>query len=586
MKLIDGKSNVKYLIFLAGLIGIAPLIVFAKKISIKGGLAGYWIKELNFFSYYKMLYILIGTFFLVISFLIYLFNERKIKATYYYIILEIYGMLIILSTIFSAYSNISLWGFPDRYEGVFVLLSYLTILFITINLVNYKKDLKFLLATLLISAIIISIIGIFQYFGFDVIYLVIKKGLIIPSSLAKISNEVSIRFDYIYSTLYNPNYVGSYMGMLLPLLIAMYILAKSQKSRLLLGFCSLLIFSNWLGCLSRAGMVAAVFSIFLLLLLLSRDILIKNWYSVFILFISFLVVFIAMDYGSDGRLVREVLSFKKEIKRDSGELKNIIINKDNLSIITEESQLYIRLSSNYELTFLDEKGDLINYSIDDNTGRIKFQDNRYEDYKFKLNFNNHILNFEYSNKEMKFNMISSDEKRFILLGALGRGYTGDEIIEKWGFKNHEGFASHRGYIWSRSIPLLKDTLFTGYGPDTYAFYFPQMDAVGKLLNFGTANIIVDKPHNMYLQIALNTGVLSLLAVLTMFGVYIIESIKLYWKSNFNNFYQQVGVAIFVGIVAYLIAGLFNDSVVSVAPVFWVLFGMGISINHKLKNEIG
>jgi len=47
---------------------------------------------------------------------------------------------------------------------------------------------------------------------------------------------------------------------------------------------------------------------------------------------------------------------------------------------------------------------------------------------------------------------------------------------------------------------------------------------------------------------------------------------------------MVGVGIMVAFVGYAISGLFNDSVVSVAPVFWILLGMGISINLKLKNK--
>ena len=53
---------------------------------------------------------------------------------------------------------------------------------------------------------------------------------------------------------------------------------------------------------------------------------------------------------------------------------------------------------------------------------------------------------------------------------------------------------------------------------------------------------------MYLQIAVQTGVLSLIALLTFYGIYFITSIKLYVKQKFDTFLSQAGVGIFLGTV--------------------------------------
>ena len=77
------------------------------------------------------------------------------------------------------------------------------------------------------------------------------------------------------------------------------------------------------------------------------------------------------------------------------------------------------------------------------------------------------------------------------------------------------------------------------GADTFAMYFPQADYAGKY-NIGyfsdTRNVIVDKPHNMYLGIAVNTGVISLIAVLCIFGLYLIDSFKIYRKKRVFRLY--------------------------------------------------
>jgi len=150
----------------------------------------------------------------------------------------------------------------------------------------------------------------------------------------------------------------------------------------------------------------------------------------------------------------------------------------------------------------------------------------------------------------------------------------------------ETIGSNRGYEWGATIPMLKDYAITGSGPDNYPIAFNQDDFIAKLnlIDFD-ANIVVDKPHNMYLQTAVNTGVGSLLATLSIFMIYIISSIKLYYKMTFTQSDEVIGVACLISIIGYLSAAMFNDSVSSVAPLFWLVLGIGISINLMLKNRI-
>jgi hypothetical protein len=151
-------------------------------------------------------------------------------------------------------------------------------------------------------------------------------------------------------------------------------------------------------------------------------------------------------------------------------------------------------------------------------------------------------------------------------------------VDAWGGKGHEDAASARIYIWSRAIPLLRNTLVVGYGPDTFAAAFPQHDFTGKYLAYGTSEMLVDKPHNIYLQTGLNTGVLSLAALVGVFLSYAMTSFRVFWSPFRREESWLIGLGCFTGIVGYLGAGLFNDSVVSVAPVFWVMLGAGMRAN--------
>ncbi|HOQ76817.1 MAG TPA: O-antigen ligase family protein, partial [Thermoclostridium sp.] len=163
-------------------------------------------------------------------------------------------------------------------------------------------------------------------------------------------------------------------------------------------------------------------------------------------------------------------------------------------------------------------------------------------------------------------------------------YRNGRQIESFGFEGMETLGSNRGYIWSRTIPLLKDTIFIGKGPDTFALYFPQYDFLGKLKFYMTGSLFVDKAHNMYLQTALTTGVLSLAAILVLFVMYAVLSLKVLWDEDFTEFLPAAGLACFAAFCGYAIAGLFNDSTITVAPVFWVLLGMGTGINVMLGKK--
>jgi O-antigen ligase len=132
--------------------------------------------------------------------------------------------------------------------------------------------------------------------------------------------------------------------------------------------------------------------------------------------------------------------------------------------------------------------------------------------------------------------------------------------------------------------MIKDTILLGHGADTYCIYFPHKDYAGKYNADWEINKIVDKPHNMYMGMAIGTGLISMLSLLVLWAIYIIQSIKLYFRTEFDSYISFVGAGIFFGICGFLVAGLVNDSSVSVMPMFYGLLGTGIAINMMLNSE--
>jgi len=177
-------------------------------------------------------------------------------------------------------------------------------------------------------------------------------------------------------------------------------------------------------------------------------------------------------------------------------------------------------------------------------------------------------------------------------GVKYRANTGKYLnlfkVPSVGWEDNQQFGSGRGYIWSRTIPMMKDTLVLGHGADTYCIYFPNYDFVGKY-NSGTfsnnPSIIVDKPHNMYFGVIIGTGGLSLLALFALWGTYIVQSFRIYMRETYKSYLSYAGAGIFFGICGFLVSALVDDSSVSVMPMFYGLLGTGIAVNMLLKKQI-
>lgn len=595
MQKIKDKLYVLPIVLIAA---VVPLIVRYKRIELGEVVASYWIRDYNtdFFSYYKMVFLLGFTFLALISFYIYskqnpeaIKENNSVKKLYYYPI-GIYMLMVILSTLFSEAQLTSLTGFPDRYEGMPVLLSYMLIVIITMNLFRTKEQFKFIINALLASGVIIAIIGLSQFFEMDLLGTILGQRLILPQeNFEAISQGLGFRFggrNILFATLYNPNYAGSYFSMLFVLSSVLYFFEEKLTKKVILGAVTSVIFAAWLGSLSRAGILGALFAFLVLAILLNKEIL-KRYKSFLIIGLVFMSVFTFMDVYTDGSLRREFLSLGAEtqlaLTGETAEIEEIKNEDGHLVFKTTKEELEFKFDDLGKLKVYNEDGKILNLIKLDT--HLVIDDPEYNNYIFRVINNdqnqNKILEFRYGNKIISFKFLSF-LNNFLAMGIRNNDYFLQEV-ESWGFEGKEQFASKRGYIWSRTIPLLDNVLFTGYGPDTFALFFPQHDVIGKIKNFNNPAILVDKAHNLYLQIWFNTGLISLLAVINLFVFYFLRNFINYFKFKCIKYYSQIGIAFFAAFIAYTTAALFNDSVISVAPVFWMILGLGIAVEVKKIN---
>ena len=583
---------------------IVPLIVFMKAITLEGVSFEFWTGQksyADFFSYYKSVWLMILTGVSLLIFLYCLYNKQidlkaltsksDYKLLFLIIPLICYYLFVFLSTSFSNYKEQAIWGFTDRREGFLIISCYVLLCLIAMFSVNTKLDLKIIFTLLLISSSIISILGITQFFGFDFFQTILGKKMILPSESQSIAGSLKFNFpkNYIYGTLYNPNYVGSYFSMLFPISLGLMITAKKWSFKSISFIMAFLSFLNLVGSLSMTGYIAAAMSIIILFILLRKDV-VRSWKSILLLIVCCIPLVLLMNNVSDQAIFKgnsnslKVKTDNPPVTEQASAATAVISDfeiKDNLfKIYVNSNELNVKfdMASN-QCIFTDKSGNLIDITpTSGEAGKYTLNNSTFKGLSIKIDKSY----FQFIGSNATVPVLITQDQGFKYINYLGKQI--DQINpESYGFKGKETFGSSRGYIWSRSLPLIKDTIVLGHGPDTYAIYFPQNDFANKLKYLNNMFILVDKPHNMYIQYAINTGVLSLIAFLILVAYYFISSFIIYFKGKEHNEFFTAGIVCLTAVTGFLISAIANDSVVSVSPVFWILLGVGIACNRVYKS---
>jgi len=569
----EKKTSVIDLLPYIFIVAVVPLIVYLHIDDLDPAEDAIW-KTRDFYpdllSYCKSLWFRIASAFGLCLFAFRIIQGRvQLKQRLsLYLPSAVYIIFIILSTVTSKYASIALSGFVARYEGMLVLVFYIINMLILFNVIREEWQIQFLLKSLLVSACVISLIGLTQFAGRDFFQTGLGKSLILPAEFAE--SELSFNFGtMVYGTLSNPNYMGSYVALVFPIAVMIVLMSEKVALRIGAAVLSVLLLVNLVGSGSDAGLVglgAGAIIAAVYFLRKYRKYLFRNKIIV--------ILSVAIVLAAGGFLTREMVSRFEAESAQTYYLEDITFNKGSARIISSTETLEIRFTEE-QLTFYDAAGNNLHVNVkEDETGiHINFKESAYQRYRLKVTGD--VL--EIRNGEVEF-FVSLGEEGLRLVGIKGDEPNRIVKPEAIDVRGYEKVGSARAYIWSRTIPLLKNAVLVGYGPDTFAIVFPQNDYIGKINAYNTPFMIVDKPHNMYLQIAVNSGILSLVAFLAIIMVYIVSGIKACFMNQVPGKASHYGTGIFIGICAFLVAGLFNDSSIAVAPVFWILLGIGFACN--------
>jgi hypothetical protein len=557
----------------------------------------------DFFSYHKMVAIFICAI-LVLIFLLYRVFAQAfyIKRSYAYIPMMVYSAFVLLSYAASQYKVFALWGWNDRFEGTVSLISYMILLFYIINAINSESNVRSIINSLAAVSSLLGLLGITQASNHDFFKTNLGKHLITPSWYWPHLDTLDFTFtNQIYQTVYNINYVSFYLTLLIPIFGILFIRSMMEGKdeplykKVLWGAIFTLLVFNLIGSASSGGLMGMAFVVLMGLIVLNKRI-IKWWKPVLILLVLTMIVS-GLSYNrwlpelsnavgsTTGSKVDNAENYGVEHKIDymitSGDAIRLGYKGEEIIFTTYPSDpksISIEDSEGKKIGVTQATGSDLVYQVDDErfnwiSVRTATDQNSY-DY-IGIITDGHEWYFRVMNAGTKYRNNAGKFVDLVKVPAIG-------------WEDNQSFGSGRGYIWSRTIPMLKSTLALGHGADTYCIYFPHNDYIGKY-NSGTftnnVDIIVDKPHNMYFGTIVGTGGISMLALLALWGIYIVQSFMIYRKENYSSYLSYVGAGIFFGIFGFLVSGLVDDSTVSVMPMFYGLLGTGIAINMMLKKKV-
>ncbi|EGC02589.1 O-antigen ligase family protein [Ruminococcus albus] len=520
----------------------------------------------------------------------------------------LYALLLIISGIASEHKELVMMGVVKQYEGLLGVLGYLIIFLAAINYFCDTKSLKRFSWAMIITTLAASIFAVMEYMGYPLQSTEFMAHLIAPADKYEVARSLHSTSSNVHITFFNSNYFGSFCGLMFPLTAALGLGSKNIAMKILgltaaAGIAVGAVLSNSSGGLySVAGSGAILFIIYLI-----------YWCRGTIRRVPALIAFVCaaavcaagmfymvnyndgfrkrftevVNNGSSSKTTVEEKRAKlaadhfvlKEICQDGSKL---VLDDYSGNTVTVEG--YLADSGINAVRFYDTEGEPLDTYVDDDKCYC-FTDDRYLNCNFKFSVSDKLyidLGYE---KKLVFQY--EDEKFKPYVHSL---YTMEEINTYKGpefFKKDLSAFTGRFFIWGSTISMLDDCILIGKGSGNYVTYFPQYDYVSLLEVYDTPAMVVNKPHNWYLGVAVDSGVISLIVLLTLLGAFLVKGFKAVILHPVQDRFTHLRLGIFVSVIAFMVVGIVNDSYVCVSPVFWFIFGVGwysVSGNKVIETD--
>lgn len=528
------------------------------------------------------------------------------------ILCAVYCIMVIISSVTSKYPDLAYEGGGyGQWQTMWVLLGFVMLFLYACVFVTSERRISLLFRFFMVSTGIITLIGVLQGVGNNPLkWSWVQKIITSQSKITELGFKEG--FAEVIMTFNNPNYVGPYIALLLPIVIA-FVTTRAAENRVVAWIWrivgSLIAIGQAValaGAGSSAGMLAVASGVVFAAVLIFSGFFSKEEKekekgegekkSVKKYVVgggAVVVVILLAVVVSRTALFETTLNKLLQGGEDTRNVASIISHAEELQVELRNGSEFILvpiLGENDSVSFMafDEKNQKIEIEWSQERDGYILNDERYNMLTLKnVTFSvgeNMYPGFRFNDTPNDISWIFMNVKNeWNYYTPFGK-FTKLRKVRHFGFENYQNIANRRGFIWSRTIPLMKDYWFKGIGPNAFIIAFPNDDFVGSK-RVGGSTTLVDKPHNTFLQVYVQTGGISALAYLGLGLLYMIGSIRLFWRRKCRTNLEKLGLGLCTGIFAFGVASLTNDGIVGTQVIYWVLLGTGYAINRMLKAEL-
>ena len=513
--------------------------------------------------------------------------------------LFIFAFFVVVSSCFSTDPGISMYGLSEQYETCPVLLAYLVVFWYTAMIVREGIHVRVIAGAAMAGAAIQGAIGISQASGHDFWGSTPGKWLILLGNDAK--QELQFQFTEeaggkIYLSFYNPNYAAVYLLFLIPVTAAAIFLFRKVWQKIFAAvLTAVLLFCLWATGSRTAFLVLPVLLAACGILYCAarrKKAAVLGFCGICAAAVVCGTVFLASGSLSADSIIKNIFPAQRTYY-----MQDIVLKEDLVEVTYRDTVLCLQMQEEngaYWFSVADENGVTYPMDQDPETGKFTLKNDLYAQLEFdayRQDGASHIVMYKdmYTEK-IPWHFVRQPEwesyQYVTLYGKTDRPEHAEAVFAK----GYERAFTDRMYLWQRSIPLLRNSLILGTGPCTFPLVFPQNDYVMRA-NLGIKMLmeIISRPHSFYLQTAIQTGVLSLAALLWFFFRYIKKALSVLRTETARTVLIWNG-AVILAVLSYMLTGLTNDSVVVTAPIFWAMLGAGYGLMERYtietKREIG
>lgn len=503
-------------------------------------------------------------------------------------LLFFYLLFVAMSALFSPHKYWVVRGTYELFEPVWVIFSYIMLCYYAYHFVQEEKQVDVILRWSGIGVGIVTLIGIFQYFGLD--FFKSNLGLHLITNMKWWNQLDGITFNFeanrSYTTLYNPNFLSLYFGMLIPLLVCLIIGTRKIWGKILLVIATVFCLICLKGSDSTSGWLAlAIGIVILVLVLLSRHK--KLFYGgVAVTAAGIVIAFVLGNTTAVGQNIRDTIIGTYHMEEKYA-LRDIHTGENDVTLNIRGNDLIVSCEvaedGQIEVICRDADGNVLTQSVVDEENQISaIEDTRFNEIQVQpVLYEESMLGVVVTIDGATWNFVEDEEGGYYYLNPAEKMVKYEQIKQYHLFR--EDAMSFRGHIWNNTLPLIAKHILIGSGANTYMFEYPQNDYIGDAYIYGQNTLDV-KAHCWYLQQCVETGLLGTLALLAFFVWYFVQSVRIYRRVDLSQRISWVGFGFFAAVLVYLLAAIVNDSNVCTAPVFWGMLGLGLAVNRMLVEK--